>query len=48
MNPALVIEMLQKTIRNRNVSEPSKKRTSKRSTEEILAGLKTPSKASTL
>lgn len=48
MNPALVIEMLQKTIKNRNVNEPPKKRNSKRTNEEILSELKTPSKSSTM
>lgn len=48
MNPSLVIEMLQKTIKNRNVDEPPKKRNSKRTNEEILAELKTVTKPSTL
>lgn len=47
MNPALVIEMLQKAIRNRNSNVIKKKRAPKRSNEELLAELKTPTKAST-
>lgn len=46
MNPSLVIEMLQKTIRNRKLQN-HKKRTTKRTNDEILAELKTPTKSST-
>lgn len=48
MNPSLVIEMLQKTIRNWNANEPKKKRTVKKTNEEIIAELKTPTKSSTM
>lgn len=47
MNPALVIEMLQKAIQTRNTNDLNKKHTPKRSNEELLAELKTPTKAST-
>lgn len=47
MNPTLVIEMLQKSIRNRNANDLNKKRTPKRPNEELIAELKTPTKAST-
>lgn len=46
MNPSLVVEMLQKTIRNRKLQN-HKKRTTKRTNDEILAELKTPTKSST-
>lgn len=39
--------MLQKAIRNRNSNDLKKKRAPKRSNEELLAELKTPTKAST-
>lgn len=48
MNPTIVIEMLQKTIKIRNVNDSPKKRSSKRTNDEILAELKTPSKPSTM
>lgn len=48
MNAGLVIEMLQKTIRNWKANEPKKKRNPKRTNEEILSELKTPTKASTM
>lgn len=48
MNPSVVIEMLQKTIRNQNTNDAKKKRAPKRTNEEILAELKTPTKASTM
>lgn len=47
MNPALVIEMLQKAIQNRNTKDLNRKRAPKRSNEELLAELKTPTRAST-
>lgn len=47
MKPSLVIEMLQKLIRNGNANDLNKKQTPKRTNEELLAELKTPTKAST-
>lgn len=47
MNPALVIEMLQKTISNFDTETLKIDRTAKRSNDELLAELKTPTQPST-
>lgn len=47
MNPALVIEMLQKSIQNQHMNDFNRTRSPKRSNEELMAELKTPTKSST-
>lgn len=47
MDPKFVIEMLQNVIRHWNTNDISNKNSLKRTNDEILAQLKTPSKLST-